>query len=153
MHAPFDTWLAELADAPIERLPAAMAVGNQLSFSVTFDEASALNVEDVIAFVDELFANKRRVAARAGLTGLRMYAWHDEQAGQLRCSIANDDGHPLPFGCAVRRCPDLRIIVRAWLHSPYLEGIPIAELTPTPSKTPPEIDPAFQLDVWEIPLC
>ena len=59
-----------------------------------------------------------------------LYWWHDEPAGQLRFSLVSAVHGRLPFRSRVMPAASFRLIAEEWLKSPYLDGIPWAELRP-----------------------
>lgn len=98
----------------------------------------------------------RRAKARRKYPGRRavLYLWFDEQAGQLRLNVVADHGRPLPFGHPVWIVESPDPILCAFVESPYVDGIPFAEVRQAPcAGDPTEHDagassPADALDVF-----
>jgi hypothetical protein len=66
-----------------------------------------VNVAAVVAALDFVRDQLgRRLAGDAGPG--TFYAWYDEQAGQLRCSLSSSQPDRLPFGAAYRLTSDAR---------------------------------------------
>ena len=87
------------------------------------------------------------------------YAWFDEQAGQLRFNLLSDVHEDLPFGCRIRKHTTLTPILKQFLESTTLDGIPFDELIIEDISTDDvtaqeEIEPPsnFVLDVFVTPL-
>lgn len=70
--------------------------------------------EEVVRFLDAAI-EVRRGQVGQGVRPVTFYAWHDEQAMQLRFSVVRCTPVTLPFGARVEIVPDVRSIVRAFL--------------------------------------
>ena len=79
-----------------------------------------------------------------------LYCWHDEQAGQFRLSLVSASHGKLPFGCEVAPVEDLGAIIRSFLASPYLGGIPWADLRPLASGELARDPLTYVLPVWVV---
>ncbi|MFG1639969.1 hypothetical protein ACGFMK_06765 [Amycolatopsis sp. NPDC049252] len=62
------------------------------------------------------------------LTGVTLYAWHDEQVGALRVSVSSLAPDALLFGAAYRPTGDLAPIAEAFLSDPHPGFVPWEEL-------------------------
>jgi hypothetical protein len=130
---PFTDWLPDVvADSvvvdPIDIV--AEANGNQWSFSITSEIAAAASVADVEAFAAAVADARSAWLLARGAGPMVLYWWHDKQAGQLRFSLVSAVHGRLPFGSRVIPAASFRLIAEEWLKSPYLDGIPWAELRP-----------------------
>ncbi|NER17539.1 hypothetical protein GWK10_09980 [Spongiivirga citrea] len=56
------------------------------------------------------------------------YLWFDEQAGQIRFNLINENHSKLPFTSKVEFAENQKIIISDFLESEYLNGIPFSEL-------------------------
>ena len=106
------------------------ANGNQWSFSITPEIAAAASVADVETFAAAVADARRAWLSARGAGPMVLYWWHDEQAGQLRFSLVSAVHGRLPFRSRVIPAASFRLIAEEWLKSPYLDGIPWAELRP-----------------------
>jgi hypothetical protein len=128
---PFADWLPDVvADSvvvdPIDIV--AEANGNQWSFSIIPEIAAAASVADVDAFAAAVADARRAWLLARGAGPMVLYWWHDEQTGQLRFSLVSAVHGRLPFRSRVIPAASFRLIAEEWLKSPYLDGIPWAEL-------------------------
>jgi hypothetical protein len=81
-------------------------------------------VTALVAVGDEL---RRRFAS--GVGPAVFYAWYDEQAGQLRCSLTSRPTTALPFGSRYRLTDDPRAVVTLASANPSPGLVPWTELT------------------------
>jgi hypothetical protein len=147
--------LAEVAaDAIVVRLDDidAEAHGNMWSFSFSPEQTAAIRVAEVVEFIQAIAAARGRWLAAHPSGPMLMYCWHDEQAGQLRLSLVSASHGRLPFGCEVAPVEDLGAVVRSFLGSPYLAGIPWSELPPLAADEVANEPPPFVLPVWIVPV-
>ncbi|MFE0459469.1 hypothetical protein ACFW1A_09440 [Kitasatospora sp. NPDC058965] len=145
------TWIAEVADEPLVLEPADRRVEwetNTWWLGATDEERPALSVAAVVAaFERTAQALGRRVRA-TGFAGVAtFYVWHDEQAGQLRCSTGSVASDGLPFGGAYLPCDDLAPIVRAYLADPSPGVVAWADLEPDEDPPGEAVAPA-PFPVW-----
>jgi hypothetical protein len=149
---PLNDWLADVAADAVEVRPGdinAEAQANLWSFSLSPEQAAAVSVDDVVRFVDQVVEARRGWLRDKGAAMVN-YWWHDAQAGQLRFSLVSAGHQRLPFGVEVVQVPDVRQIISDWLASPYLHGIPFANLDSEQTDRP-EDRPAA-LAVWSTVL-
>ena len=109
-------------------------------------------IADVEAFAADVADARRRWLAARRVAPMVLYWWHDRQAGQLRFSLVSAAHGRLPFACRVPPAADFRTIARAWLTSPYLDGIPWSETGPVSADAAEgDAEPA-SLAVWSLRL-
>ena len=158
--ATFGAWLAEVAADPIVFTAGDPAVdearGNMWSFSVSSERARLLTVDRVTGFVlGVMAARERQLLTRPGpLYPMLFYLWHDVMAGQLRFSLVTETPGRLPFGALLAPVDDPATIVRDWLESDLLDGIPfdhIVDVDPATADDRPEPPPRV-LPVWSCRL-
>lgn len=91
-------------------------VANTHWLTATAEDRSTVSVSHVVAaFQDAARALQHQIRA-AGFDGTAtFYVWHDEQAGQLRCSVSSLPPDDLPFGGSYRPTDDLGIIATSFL--------------------------------------
>lgn len=87
------------------------------------------SVDELARFLDRVKENRRKQLSNSSLTAdLIYYLWFDEPAGVLCINFINSNHSSLPFRCALRPADSERRILECFLHSPYVSGIPLAEL-------------------------
>jgi len=133
MRPPFQEWLAELEGEESPEL-----------WCFSHGGADRGSFEEWVGFL------RRAVRARAKLAHpdgvLTSYAWHDEQASQLRFATARCDREHLPFGCTVVLVDDPSEVVAAWLRDPgYIPWSDLKEVGPEDEAVEPE---PYVLRVW-----
>lgn len=106
------------------------------------------DVSDWVAFLQQVAAIRYRVLAGTGPQ--TTYAWHDEQACQLRFATANCEPDKLPFACKVdlQESPDA--IVASWLNSP--DCIPWDQLKDIDDNNCEDVLNIPALRVWVIQM-
>jgi hypothetical protein len=128
---PMATWLAEVTNDAVVICRDDInteANSNLWSFSLTLQEASSLSVTDVVEFSQKVVASRREWLTARRAPSMVMYWWHDEQAGQLRFSLVSTTHGRLPFQANIAVVAEFEEIAKAWLSSPYLDGIPWTDL-------------------------
>lgn len=150
---PFAEWLQDIADEPVSVQPGdinAEAQENLRWFSLSAELAAVVTAADVEAFASKVADARRRWLSLHQATPMVLYWWHDRQAGQLRFSLVSAVHGRLPFGAHVILAINLRTIAEEWLKSPYLDGIPWAELRSPASREDETAAP--NLPVWSLRL-
>lgn len=127
---------------------------NENVWSITLGSASEVTPEEVIDFVRRARDIRREQLVEADRSPVTFYLWSDVLAGQLRFSVCRRTPDNLPFGCTVDLVSDPEVIVRAYLESPYRDGIPLASLTcadddeESDADADDDDDESYRLDVW-----
>ncbi|WP_234330926.1 hypothetical protein [Streptomyces sp. NRRL F-4474] len=113
------TWIAEVADEPLALEPADRHVEwetNTWSLGATNEDRSSLSVAEVMAAFERTAAAIRERILDPGFSGMAtFYVWHDEQAGQLRCSTGSVPPDALPFRGTYVASDDLATVVEGFL--------------------------------------
>lgn len=150
---PFLEWLAEVSADEVAIRPDdinAEANENLWSFSLSSEQAAAVSVADVETFAKGVADTRRVWLSAHEADPMVLYWWHDELAGQLRCSLVSASHGRLPFRCPVVSVRTFGEIASEWLGSPYLQGIPLSELPPlVPGESVPE-PLHLALPVWAV---
>jgi hypothetical protein len=105
--------------------PAAEARTNTWHYGISGDIDVATVVEAFDLVQSEL---RRRFLEQVG--SATFYAWYDDQAGQLRCSLTSARPDRLPFRAPYRLTTDVSDIVREAATDPHPGTIAWGELTP-----------------------
>ncbi|MER6594600.1 hypothetical protein ABT214_22665 [Micromonospora purpureochromogenes] len=82
------------------------------------------------------------------------YAWYDEQAGQLRCSLTSASPDRLPFGAPYRSTFDAAEVVALAAADPSPGLVPWEELETVESAAASSVDQELPspFPVWVAPL-
>ncbi|WP_326578707.1 hypothetical protein OIE69_35370 [Actinacidiphila glaucinigra] len=146
------TWIDEVADEPLVLEPADRRVeaeANTWWWSAAEGETTSLSVAEVVAAFERTAAVIReRIRERAFAGVATFYVWHDEQAGQLRCSTGSVSPDALPFGGAYVASDRLGPIVERFLADGEPGRLAWSDLDDVRSRserTEPEVTP---LAVW-----
>lgn len=148
------TWIAEVAAEPLVLEPADRRVEwetNTWSLSTTDEDRNSLSVAAVVATFERTAAAIRERIRDLGFPGVAtFYVWHDEQAGQLRCSTGSVPPDALPFSGTYVASDDLGPVVEGFLADSEPGSIAWSDLDDVQSVsvktgTEPEIMP---FDVW-----
>jgi len=94
------TWIAEVADEPLVLNPDHPPEEWETNtWWIGPDDGPAPSVAEVVAAFRGTADGIRRHIAEMPYDGpATFYVWHDEQAGQLRCSTGSGGPDRLPFG-------------------------------------------------------
>ncbi|MEV6282866.1 hypothetical protein [Kribbella sp. NPDC051770] len=93
-------------------------------------------------------ALRLRLAAEGHHAPAVFYVWHDEMAGQLRCSTTSYPADQLPFGCTVVPTT-LESIAADFLRAPGY--IPWSDLHPADNEDD-EDTREWTVEVWTTPV-
>lgn len=115
-------------------------------------ERMGMSAEEVVAAFEETTeALRDQVAASPHRGPVTFYVWHDQQAGQLRCSTGTCQQDGLPFGGPYRPTADLRSIVAEFLEDRAPGAIVWGALEPVPVPVSAEtIRPEFAVWVCDL---
>ncbi|MFJ6637120.1 hypothetical protein ACIQMR_38375, partial [Streptomyces sp. NPDC091376] len=148
------TWIAEVAAEPLVLEPTDRRVEwetNTWSLGAADEDRSSLAVAEVVDAFERTAAAIRERIRDLGFPGVAtFYVWHDEQAGQLRCSTGSVPPDALPFSGPYVASEDLGPIVEGFLADDEPGFIAWSELDDAQgfseqAETELEITP---LDVW-----
>jgi len=128
------------------------ARNNEHALSITAAQAQRLSVTDLRQLLHRVIAAKKAQLLRERGTSYPMtfYCWHDEQAAQLRFSLVSAAATALPFACRLLLVADIEAILRPFLASHHLDGIPWHELDAVAQQgSPADFDAEYALEVWQ----
>ena len=112
-------------------------------------ERMGLSADEVVTAFEETAELLRDQVATMPYTGpATFYVWHDEDAGQLRCSTGSCGQNNLPFEAPYRATSDLHAIVVEFLEDRAPGAIVWGAAEPVPLPSAGEERP-----VWVCNLC
>ena len=127
--------------------PAAESV-NTSWFSSPPHERMGMTPEEVVSAFEETAELLRdQVVALKHDGPATFYVWHNQEAGQLRCSTGSCHQNALPFGGAYNPTSDLHSIVVEFLEDRAPGAIAWGQLEPIPFPDSPE-PVAAEVPVW-----
>ncbi|MGW6144533.1 hypothetical protein [Streptomyces sp. NPDC055140] len=113
------TWIAEVADEPLVLEPDDRQVEwetNTWRLGAEDEDRMSLSVPEVVAAFQQTASVIRSRIRELDFHGVAtFYVWHDEQAGQLRCSTGSVPPNELPFGGSYVRSGDLGLVIEGFL--------------------------------------
>ncbi|MFI5809251.1 hypothetical protein [Streptomyces sp. NPDC051561] len=131
------TFIAEVADEPLVLDPGNRATESQTNtwhLGADAKERATLSVEEVAAAFESTARVLRDRIRALGLHGTAtFYVWHDEQAGQLRCSTSSQPPESLPFGGTYVLTGTLEPIITSFLDDRDPGSVPWTDRTPSES--------------------
>ncbi|RSS55178.1 hypothetical protein [Streptomyces sp. WAC01280] len=148
------TWIAEVADEPLVLEPADRRVEwetNTWWLSAEDEDRKSLSVSTVVAaFERTASAIQVRIRELGFPGGATFYVWHDEQAGQLRCSTGSVTADELPFGGAYALSDGLGPVIQGFLAGSEpgamdWSGLKSVQSHSDPTAAEPEVVP---IRVW-----
>ncbi|MFC5267698.1 hypothetical protein ACFPJ1_36755 [Kribbella qitaiheensis] len=143
-------YIAEVADEPFVLDPANPEIEhreNTWLLDCPAVERTSLTTAEVVAAFEHCANGLQRRLPQS--TQVVFYVWHDQQAGQLRCSTTSISADRLPFGARVVPTP-LEKIVEEFLAAPGF--ISWAELQEADEADEPEPEPEWTVEVWHLRL-
>lgn len=109
------------------------------------------------ALIDVTTELRRRLSGWPGTA--TFYAWYDEQAGQLRCSLASEAPDRLPFGAPYRAGAGAEVaeeVLRRAGRDPHPGIVPLDELTPATFDDDADLGSeaaTAPFPVWAVSVC
>jgi hypothetical protein len=146
--------IQEIADEPVMLAPHDQSAEfvNTRWLAAAAAERCSLSADRVVAaFLQTARALQQRIRATGAAVTATFYVWHDEQAGQLRCSVSSRPPAALPFGGAYQLTDDLGAIVSGFLDDLTPGAIAWADLEPADSADPADATCA-PFPVWTFDL-
>ncbi|MEU5145667.1 hypothetical protein AB0G42_00525 [Streptomyces yangpuensis] len=148
------TWIAEVADGPLVLEPTDQRVEMETNtwwLGAEDEDRRALSVSEVVAAFERTAEGIRLRVREMGFGGVAtFYVWHDEQAGQLRCSTGSVAADKLPFGGSYVPTDDLGPVVEGFLgdQDPGLIAWSELEAEDGPSEQTAAETEAAPFPVW-----
>ncbi|MGW2017666.1 hypothetical protein [Streptomyces sp. NPDC001927] len=148
------TWIAEVADEPLVMEPADRRVERETNtwwLSAEDEDTRSLSVSAVVAAFERIPAAIQVRFRELGFPGVAtFYVWHDEHAGQLRCSTGSVPPEALPFGGAYELLDYLEPVIEEFLadSAPGVTGwsdLECMQNNKEPTAAEPEVAP---IRVW-----
>lgn len=125
------------------------ATDNMVAFSLADAQDAGVESLALASFLLDAFRLSSRAAARLGHEGF-FYAWHDEQAGQLRMSAAwVSSTADLPFRATLHLIDEPEPIAEEAIESDAAHGIPLDD---SPDGAEPDESARPPLTVFARPL-
>jgi hypothetical protein len=154
MQMTFDNWISEMIAERIELPDGAGAGAAENLWSLSFSADNLPSMADLTRFIEAAVNVRRDQAQSIGMKPATFYVWNDEQAGQLRFSVARCLPDSLPFRCAVAPADAANEIIGGYLASSRGEGvIRWSELEPIGVDEPEtNRDQSYRLRVWALQL-
>ncbi|MBB1155871.1 hypothetical protein [Amycolatopsis dendrobii] len=145
-------WIREVADEPLLIDPAHRDLEsreNTWSLSLAPEKHGSSSAHEVVAAFEECASVLRERVRSLEYDGpVTFYVWHDQQAGQLRCSTASLPEDELPFGARVELV-SLHSIAEEFLDDEVPGLVRRADLRPASDDEAEETGPAeFVVRVW-----
>ncbi|MGW7380653.1 hypothetical protein [Streptomyces sp. NPDC054794] len=144
------TWIAEVADEPLVLDPADRRVERETNtwrLGAEDEDRRALSVSEVVAAFEQTAEGIRLRIRDMDFAGVAtFYVWHDEQAGQLRCSTGSVAADELPFGGAHVPTADLGRVIDGFLSDREPGFIPWSHLEDADDQSAQETTTPFP--VW-----
>ncbi|WP_235454096.1 hypothetical protein [Streptomyces olivochromogenes] len=144
------TWIAEVADEPLVLDPADRRVERETNtwrLGAKDEDRRALSVSEVVAAFEQTAEGIRLRIRDMDFSGVAtFYVWHDEQAGQLRCSTGSVAADELPFGGAYAPTADLGPVIDGFLSDREPGVIPWSDLEDADDQSTQETATPFP--VW-----
>ncbi|MFC8968586.1 hypothetical protein [Streptomyces sp. NPDC057094] len=143
-----------MADEPLVLDPAARRVEwetNTWSLGAAAEDRTSLSVAEVSAAFEQTAAAIRERIRSLGFPGVAtFYVWHDEQAGQLRCSTGSVPPDALPFRGTYVASDDLGPVVAGFLADSepgFIDSLDLDDAQSRSEQTETEQEPR-PFDVW-----
>jgi hypothetical protein len=154
MQMTFDDWIREMTAERFELPGGAGAGATENLWSLSFSADKLPSAADLTRFIEAAVDVRRAQAESIGMKPATFYLWNDEQAGQLRFSVARCLPDSLPFRCAVAPADAASEIIGGYLASSRVDGlIPWSELDPIGVDEPEtNRDQPYRLRVWALRL-
>ena len=154
MQMTFDDWISEMTAEGLELSDGPGAGATENLWSLSFSADKLPSTADLTRFIAAAVDVRRAQVESVGMKPATFYLWHDEQAGQLRFSVARCLPDSLPFQCALAPVDVANEIVGDYLTSGRLDGlIPWSELAPIGvNELETDHDQPYRLRVWALRL-
>ena len=150
----FDDWISEMTAEGLQLPDGAGAGAAENLWSLSFSADKLPSTGDLTRFIEAAVDVRRAQAESLASKPATFYLWHDEQAGQLRFSVARCLPESLPFRCALAPADAATEIIGDYLTSSRVDGlIPWSELEPIGFDEPDtNQDQPYVLRVWALQL-